>query len=252
MDKQPAGLLIMFKLFSLPVLFLLSWTASAFQLPADHQATYRLEKMDTTIGQVTTRLKKQAGQIEYTSSTKPKGIIALVMSDTVEETSKLEWPEQASTPRLLSYSLFKNKKYSRNQNIQLDWKDDASVAITASYKNRPHDLQHEGVLWGRQTLQLALISELLSGNKQNNFNYTVVDKGALHQYQCQRLGSEKLELEDRFYNTVKFKVSRDGSNRSTLIWFAAELEYLPVYVEKRKGDEVNVSMSLKSYQALTK
>ncbi|MCW9013333.1 MAG: DUF3108 domain-containing protein [Gammaproteobacteria bacterium] len=238
----------MFKLISLFIVFFISPMALGFELPPNHQAVYSLDKMDTTIGQVTMTLNKKGQKIIYTSSTEPKGFIALVLSDSVEESSILEWPESLNAPRLLSYQLFKNKKYKKNQRIKLDWHDNQSVSISATYKNQSHALQHTGNLWGRQTMQLPLISELLTGNNSDLFNYTVVDKGTLSEYQYQRLGNATIKIEKKSYATVKFKISRNGSNRYTYIWFAPEYNYLPVYIEQRKNNEVNVSMSLKTYQ----
>ena len=207
--------------------------------------------MDTQIGKTTIQLASQQGQINYTSSTEPMGIIALVMRDTIEEKSLIQHNVKDAQPRLKHYSFYKSKNHEKNQDITITWHDNQAADISASYKHKTHQLNHLGPLWDRNSMQLGLMSALKSDFSITRLNYNVVDKGSINEYQYRHIADESRSIDKIKYDTVKFSLKRPDSDRVTYLWLAPELDYLPVYIEQYKGKELNLSMQLVNYKNTT-
>ncbi len=63
----------------------------------------------------------------------------------------------------------------------------------------------------------------------------------------EKLGTESVKTDAGTFDTVKYRRHRIGSSRSAVIWFAPELEYLPVQMQHFKGDKKTGTVTLEHY-----
>jgi hypothetical protein len=62
---------------------------------------------------------------------------------------------------------------------------------------------------------------------------------------------EAIKTKGGSFDTVKYRRYRTGSSRSTLIWFAAELEYLPVRMQHFNKDKSTGTVNLERYTVMS-
>ncbi len=82
--------------------------------------------------------------------------------------------------------------------------------------------------------------------------FTIVDKQSLKQYLFKVIGNEEIETDIGKYNTVMVNRTRAGSSRSTTLWLAKELFYLPIKIQQKKDGNVKFEMEIKELEGINK
>ncbi|MDH5765762.1 MAG: DUF3108 domain-containing protein [Gammaproteobacteria bacterium] len=230
----------------LTVFFLLFFTqAHAFEIPPDFQATYELEKYGSVAATTTLRLRHQDNRIIYTSSSEAQGLVALFSSDHVTESSTLQLTENSITPLLYEYNYTRKKKEKNNQHIKITWNDNGTGKIISQYRKNSIEFTTSQPVWDKLSVQLALMNDIKSAEKNKTLSYTVIDKNSKIDFLFEYLGDEKIIINDKTYNTKKLKRTHSSGKRITTMWLATELSYIPVAIEQLKDNKSNWKMKLK-------
>ncbi len=117
--------------------------------------------------------------------------------------------------------------------ISQDGKDQAATTSTNTYPQVLDKLNYQ--------IQLAL--DIAAG--KNQLAYTVIDRGTAKTYRFSVADKEVIESDVGQLNTIKVKVTRDGSNKETFIWFAPDWSYLLVQLQQFQEDKETLSIRLK-------
>lgn len=115
----------------------------------------------------------------------------------------------------------------RTRSAQFDW-DKQTVS---SHKNDKHwQLPLKQATFDELSYQAQLRYDLSKGKTE--LNYQVVDDDELDQFRFSVVAEEMLETPLGTLKTVRVKRLRDNNKRVTEIWFASELNYLPVQLRQ--------------------
>lgn len=131
----------------------------------------------------------------------------------------------------------------KDQKVRFDW---PNGRVTGTVDGKPFDLPTQPGLLDTQSVQVALMQELMSGRTPSRF--VLVDEDRIKDYLYAVEGSEVIESVAGTFRTDIYSSRRPGSRKATYFWCAPELGYLPLKVERRDGKNVEWSMRLTSLE----
>ncbi len=214
-------------------LTLLSFSSHA-ELPGSFSATYNLHYDDLKIGIMErkfTHNKDGSGMFE--SNGKLTGLAALFRKDKITESSR--WESNEGQLRPVAYSYVRNGgDKDKTEKHLFNWKNN-KVSSTTQDGKKEQDLK-AGLL-DKLLYQLAMME---ISDPKTGLTYELIDGTNLKTYHFEFQGEETLSTPMGKIKTVKFlrvRSKEDDSKRSTILWCAPSLHYLPVRVDNvdRKG-----------------
>jgi hypothetical protein len=96
----------------------------------------------------------------------------------------------------------------------------------------------------RLLYQLLLMRDLREGKQP--IRYTVIDGNKVKDYPIEVLGPESLQTPLGNLETVKVRYQKPGSDRSTTLWCAKSLGYLPVKLDHHEDEDDTTSAMIQS------
>lgn len=217
----------------------------AVQLPVDFDARYSIEKYGSTVAEMKLTLRRTNDNIIYESHTKARGMLALFTDEKVDEISQLQWNQKLEHACLQNYQFIRKNKTKKNQQFSVSWDPQNNILAKGTYAGQPFSINNSNLIWDRLSVQLALAADLKSGDKaQNKYSYNIIDRGKVTQYHFEYLKDEVARVNDKQYNVVKIKRAHDSGSRTTYLWLAKELDFLPVKIDQYRKGELHMSMVL--------
>jgi hypothetical protein len=189
----------------------------------------------------TTLSADASGHMEFRSVAKARGIARLLKHDPIIEYTLFEAVEGRLRPIEYHY-LFNQSGSKRNSWIKFDREN---MVATSMYKTETVELDVRPDHLDRSLEILAFRADLMADRAADK--YTYIDRNALLEAAYENLGSETVRTRAGEFDTIKYRRQRVGSTRSAIIWFAPELEYLPVQMQHFKGDKATGTVTLKHY-----
>jgi len=214
----------------------------ASDLPPPFTAQYSLYAEGLPIGEGTRSLVyEKDGKIRLESSSRTTGLTALIRDDRITENSVFMLKEGKIQPLEYHYH-HKSSKRKKFEDIQFDWQ---RKKVVYKDKKKTTILKLEDEVLDKLLYQLILMMDLKQGKR--TLKYKVISKGKIKTYTLESLGKEKIDTGLGQLEALKYQ--RVSDNRSTVIWCAPSLQYLPIRVDHvEKGS--TMSMTLESVQGL--
>jgi hypothetical protein len=192
------------------------------------------------IGKVTNTLRLEAdGSYNYTSITKPVGIVAAFSKDVITEISEGKIVNNQITPDIYTYE-HKRKKRPKFRKQQFDWSANKLLIIA------PNPAKSFDITKGTQDKASMVLTMMQISPLGKNFRIKVADKKKLKEYLINIQGKEQIKSGGIDYTTAKLTVSKSDQNPTTRFWLAPELNYLPVQIEKLEKKDT-YTMTLVEY-----
>ncbi len=211
------------------------------RLPPEFNVVYKLNKFGMDAAQAKVSLKKQAdGSWIYNSQTKTKGVISIFRKDVITEQTVLKQFGQTIKPSHYQY-IHKGSKKNRNRSIRFDW-DKMLAYSDVSGNQSTLSLNNETI--DSFSLQLRIMTDLMSGKR--DLIYNIIKKGEAENYQFEILAEETVQTNAGHYKTLKLKRSRKDSKRTTIMWVAPALQYLPVKMTHIESDGTEFSLVMEN------
>ncbi len=220
----------------------------------EYNAVYMVEKLGTVIGKSTYSLRHTDKGIHFSQVTELVGIAALLRSDRIEEDSWLVYDGDLLLLKKYKY-IHSGSKKNRNVDLEIVWTTDntsqkLSGQMTGTSAGKTISSPVDVTVRDALSFQLALrhdamvasTSTKFNGSDSSVFDYPVLSKGKLKQYQFTRVGTEDLDLIDKTIATIKLE--RKNNNRTTRLWLAPELHYVPVKITHTKEGKSDMLMTL--------
>ncbi|MEE4185449.1 MAG: DUF3108 domain-containing protein [Gammaproteobacteria bacterium] len=218
------------QLWSLGMAVWLPVTAAAgFADPLPFTADYRASYAGFS-GDVRMELNRSTAADEYifTVTTQARGLARLVRPGMATEEARFRVSDAQLVP--LSYVIDDGTKDGDDDTvIAFDW--DTGVAHSV-YEQQEATLELTSAVHDRLTTDLLVMQSLGTGDALERFQ--IVEKNAVRDYELTYRGEETVEVPAGRFAAVKYLRQRVGSSRSTLIWFAPEVNYLPVKLQQLK------------------
>lgn len=134
-----------------------------------------------------------------------------------------------------------SRRGDHDQKLEFDW---TRARVTGIYERKPVDLPLQPGMQDNQSVQVALMNELMAGRVPQKF--VLVEKGRIREYAYTREGNATLRTVVGEQHTEIFRSSRAGSEKTNWFWCAPDLGYLPLKVERRDGKNPQLVMTLKT------
>ena len=223
---------------SMLLLTLLTGTVSA--APQAFQANYSVIKSGLSLGEMKASLTYSGNQYTYLKQTKANGLAALISGDTLTERSQGDKKgHQLSSKNYLHHH--KNRRKDRRDQFNFT----APSQVQGNYKGTAYSLNVPNGTLDPALLELRIMEDIVANRP---LNYRITEKGKLKDYRFRKLGRETLSLPAGHYECEKIQMARDNGQRTTTIWLAKELNYLPVQIRhNEKGDTIETQLT--GYQA---
>ncbi len=166
----------------------------------------------------------------YKSTTTPEGFAALLISETVTETSNIHISREEIKPAL--YRFLKNKKGNIEQHqINFNWQtkqlSNSYLKTTEALQNNTYDLL---------SFQLKIMQDLQKN--KTHMQYRIATKKHTRDYNLKVLNKETIDTGLGKFEVLKLQTDLTEGKSQFTFWAAPALEYLPIKIEKvnDKGD----------------
>lgn len=178
---------------------------------------------------------------QFLSTSKATSNISWLIRDRIKEQSLFTLQQPL---RPLSYQ-YEQKGGRKTQQTELlfDW---SNKTVIDTLKNKAKPVSIPTGTSDKLLYQLQIMVDLAAGKRE--LNYTIAEKGRVHHYQFKHIGNETLKLSIGVYDTIILQ--RDTGKRSTTIWCAPALDYLPVRIEHKEKDGSRMQANAVSFIGL--
>jgi len=210
---------------------LLSLAARA-GVPGDFAAVYELSLNRFGIGEARVALSAQPdGRYDYRSHTRPTGLAKLFRADQVQESSLFTLHKDRIRPLEYRFDHTGSKK-GRHAYLRFDWQA-GEVSNTVEGHTWQMDIP-EGAL-DKLVVQVAVMMDLSAGKEK--LTYAIADGGKLKEYHFAVIGEETIRVPAGEFRTFKIERVRKDFDRTTHLWCAPALGYLPVRIEQIEHED---------------
>lgn len=211
------------------LLLALAAGASASDGPTPFVAVYKLSQGSLAFGTMERRFELKAnGAYRFWSRMKTSGVLALVRSDKITESSTGQWQDGRFVPATYSYHNSRGDKhfalrfdYPKGQVLRSDQANGWSAAMPAA-------------LLDKLVYQMQMMVDLAA--EPASLRYDIADKNKLKDYLFDHRGREEIETDVGRYQAVRLERGASDTLRRTVVWCAEELHWLPIKVEYREKD----------------
>jgi hypothetical protein len=186
-----------------------------------------------------------SSRIEYRSVSKARGVAKIVKGDPIIEYTAFEEVDGEFLPIEYHY-LFNDSGSKRDAWIFFDREN---LVAKSLYMTEIVELDIRAEHVDRLLETLVFRADLMAGTVAESYAY--VERNTLREAVYEKLGTEAIKTKAGSFDTVKYRRYRIGSSRSTLIWFAPELEYLPVRMQHFNKDKSTGTVNLERYTVMS-
>jgi hypothetical protein len=211
-----------------------------------YTAVYDVEYKGKELGSSEFKVRHVAERDVYEFSTRllVKGFLKLARPNPVIERSEFRTLNGRIQPREFWYE-DGSRKGEDNLHIVFHW--DRNVAIVSGEGGRREIALQAGAL-DRGSLQVALMADLAANGRPGH--YLLADEDSTTAYDYTDNGDATIATGLGPLATRSFMQQRENSSRSTWLWFAPALNWLPVRIEQRRNGEVQTAFTLASVEGL--
>ncbi len=210
-------------------------------LPPEFSAEYSLHKFGMHAAQASSSLQRQQdGSWLYRSQTETRGLISVFRKDRIIEQTVLKAFSNEIKPVSYQY-IHKGSKKNRDRSIIFDWNNMSAGSLLG---DTPSTVTIGPETIDNFSMQLKLMLDLKAGKRP--LIYNIIRKGKVTDYEFKVLGNETIETDAGDFDTVKLERSREDSKRTTIMWTAPALHYLPVKIMHIETDGSQFSLLLNS------
>jgi len=210
----------------------------SFPLYAEHgfepfTAVYSVSRNNTDIGVRTHSLVRQNNHYIYQAEMHATGVASFFKSGEITETSQWQLSNDLVVP--LNYEYRDTDNDARHARLVFNWE---TKTVTNDVGNKPWKMSIPNGVQDKFSYMLALMQDLQHG--KTNTEYKIADGGRLKTYRFKTLHSEIITTPLGEFNTIKLqRVRSDKKKRVTYLWVLPDRHYLPIKIERHRGDNVS-------------
>jgi hypothetical protein len=186
-----------------------------------------------------------AGRYIYTSITETRGLLRLVAPSPVTERSQFRFDGNRLLAVQFDYTVG-SRTNDDNYSIAFDA---ARSEVRITRADGTQTLPHEPELLDRGSLQVALMRDLSRCELPGPYRW--VDDDGITTYRYADLGNAETDTGAGRFATVRFSQQREGSSRTTVLWLAPALGFLPVFVEQIRDGATETVYNLQEVTVIT-
>ena len=223
------------------VLSLAAGAAVAVEL-TPHQAEYKV-RIAVVSGQLNTELRATETGYVATHVVRPKGVSRVIAHGRMQVSS--EFTTGADGVRPVTYHAIDTIRDDPEAHITFDWDTNQARGTVG---DEDVVLQLDGLSHDAVSIQYQLMHDLI--NDQTNASYVLFDVEKMRTANVRNVGTKTVKTKAGQFDVVGIEHQKEGSSRTTTLWCAAELDYLPVVIEQHRKGKLNFRASLTKYVPL--
>ena len=225
-------------------------TASADTVLTPHRAEYRVQ-ISLLSGRLSTELRRSGDHYIATHLIEPTGLASAFTGGNILAESEFKTTEDVIIP--LRYS--GNDEVSSDKvrvDIAFDWdsrratgqfqtdEDPAPVQVDTPLDELVHD---------PVSIQYELMADL--ARDRSTAEYVLFEHDRVRTVEVSRIGTERIKTKAGTFDAVGIRHQAQNSSRTTTLWIAAELGYLPVMIERHRKGKLLMRAKLTKYEPAT-
>ncbi len=201
-------------------------------VPDDFKAVYAISLNRFVIGESEIKLEAQPkSQYLYTSNTRSTGIARLFRSDIVQESSRFDLHRNHIRPLGYSFDHSGSKK-ERHALLKFDWK---KMEVSNTVEGHTWEMEIPQNTLDKLVVQIAVMMDLAAD--KDKLVYDIADGGKLKEYSFAVVGKETIRVPAGEFEALKIERLRKDNDRTTYLWCAPSLNYLPVRIEQIEHED---------------
>jgi hypothetical protein len=214
---------------------------------ATYTATYRVVYKGKEAGTAEFGVRHLAEQdlYEFSSRVMAKGMLKLARPNPAVERSQFRVDENGIRPVQFWYE-DGSRSGEDNFEIEFDWQ---RRVATVSNADARREIALPAAALDRGSLQVALMRDLAAAGAVQRFS--LADEDGVVEYEYTDNGTATMPTGSGPVATRVLTQQRVGSSRTTSLWVAPELRFLPVRIEQRRDGEVQTAFELVSVTGLS-
>ncbi len=206
--------------------------------PVPFVATYTVAWHGINAGTSTLALTRTSPQrYLYTSTDTAWGIFRMVFPHPARQSSRLRVTAGEVEPLAFEASGIGNTVTAR-----FDWK---SGHVTGMAKGKPLDLKLEPGTQDPLSVQIAIMLKLRAGNAPNSFWMLNTDE--VERFRYVRHEETTLDTPLGKLRTILYTSQAPGSDKTTWLWLAPALDYMPARAEQRVNGSTRISLAIRTF-----
>ena len=221
------------------IVALLASQVSAETALTPHTAQYKV-KISVVSGQLNTELRKTADGYVAHHVVKATGMSRLLTRGTMDVTSTFS--SEADGVKPIRFHSVDTIGDDPDVDLTFDWTTN-EVSGTVGEENVL--LQLEGIAHDSVSIQYELMHDLLNGEPDEQYVLFDVEKMRIANVSIG--GEKKIKTKAGTFTAVGIQHQKEGSSRTTTLWCAKELDYLPVVIEQHRKGKLKFRATLVSY-----
>lgn len=206
---------------------------------APFRADYALHALGMTVGTSHWQLTDTPGGFLFRTNSDATGLFALLHDEAIHEQTL--WKRSGGRLRPVEYRYRRTGKKRRLVTVRFDWK--RMRAYNTVNGDRWQLPIPEGTV-DKLGYMLLLMHDVAHGAR--SMRYTIADGGKLKHYAFRVTGAQRMDTSLGDMPTLRVVRVGGDSRRSTTIWLAPSLGYLPVRIVHRERNGDDVSLTLRS------
>ncbi len=204
-----------------------------------HKAQYKV-KIKVLSGKLNTELRAIDGGYAANHVIRPTGMSRIVTNGRMNVTSEFATSPEGVKP--VSFHEIDTIRDEPETRLSFDW---STNEVSGTVGPEEVTLQLEGIAHDGISLQYALMHDLLYAEPADTYVLFDVDK--LRIANVKDAGGKTVRTKAGEFEVIGISHQREGSSRVTTMWFAPELDYLPVIIEQHRKGKLNFRATLTSY-----
>lgn len=199
--------------------------------PTPFFATYSVSYRGLSAGFLHFELiAEEDGRYVYESHAEPSILAKLFIGDTVAERSVMHIDADGVRPLFW---------FMEEGTLRFDWEEKRVVGMV---HGEPVERPTEPDLQDRLSIQIAVMTALQQGREPGTL--PMLDDDDIKHYSYRRIGFEPISTQAGDFATVLYQSSRPASSRTSRLWHAPALDYLPVRIEQLRRGKVETVLEL--------
>lgn len=206
----------------------------------EFRAEYELERNSMRAARLTRTLRCDDGMCRFTSEGRTVGFIDLLLRGRIEESTQFRFDGDGIEPR--DYTYRQSARGDNDEYVRLFF-DPRTGRVSSRGDDKWQD-HLDGEVMDELLSQLRLMLAVRAGRTEMEF--TVVEgDGDRDVYRFAVVGEEPVETGAGTYDAVKVERVGGSDERTTVMWFAPALEFIPLVVrqEQEGGESYTATLS---------
>jgi len=204
-----------------------------------HTAQYKV-RISVISGQLNTELRRTADGYVARHIIKPTGMARLIARGTMDVTSTFS--SEADGVKPIRFHSVDTIRDDPDVDLTFDWTTN-EVSGTVGEDNVL--LQLEGIAHDSVSIQYELMHDLLNGEPSKQ--YVLFDVNKMRIANVSIAAEKEIKTKAGTFTAIGIQHQKEGSSRTTTLWCAKELDYLPVIIEQHRKGKLKFRATLVSY-----